>query len=291
MLINKRIFLFSFFIMAVIFFISYNPKRMLWGKEYKITEVHKVNMLSNMLSKKWTSQDFDVFNGVIFQAYNPNIIITYNLENYQMISKFDSKTEHGDCIEFGKSINTSSDKYPFLYATSDTTPLKVYVNRVTETESKLVRTYHFPKEDTGYYAGHCSDFDNGFMYTIGYARKNYQSSIDNYMIVSKWSLKNCTEISKNVYRPQKIMSFKLPFIITVQGQKFHDGYIWAISSDWKNPETKIIVIDPEKKRIVHEITNFPDEIKNKEAEGISFLADNKIILSTYPNTYYTIVFN
>lgn len=222
------------------------------------------------------SQGIAMYNGVLFQAFNPNKLKLYSYPSGEVISNIDATIGHGDCIEFSNEFFANTDLYPLLYSTSDTNPAVVYINRVTNNSSTLVRTLNFPLNKTGYYAGHCTDFEKGIMYQVGYKNNSYREDDGtNKMIVSAWNINNLSQVSAGVYTPEFIKSFELPFMITVQGQKFFDNKLFLISSDYgDNTNTIIYAVDPYIEKIVTEFTEFPTLIKKEETEDIAFYLDN-----------------
>lgn len=87
----------------------------------------------------------------------------------------------------------------------------------------------------------------------------------------------------------------MPFLITVQGQKFYDGKIYAVSSHWENTNTVIYGIDTVNERICTIIKDFPSSIKDCETEDLEFWYDTnegdyKIILSVREKAIYKLSF-
>jgi hypothetical protein len=220
-----------------------------------------------------SNQGFAINNGVIFQMFSDNKVELIDIATKTSIGILDITSGHGDTIDFSDEYYDASDEFPLAYITADTTPAKVYVNRITRTGCTLIKTYTFPLEKTGYYAGHCLDVLNNYIYQVGYAEETYNTNPDgnNHMIVSVWDLGNCTDEGNNVYTPAFIRSFTVPFMVTTQGQTFFDNKLVLMSSDYSNPDTNIYFIDLGSQSISSVISDLPSNLKNVECEGIAIV--------------------
>ena len=228
-----------------------------------------------------SAQGMAIYNGVIFQLFNPDYVRLRTFPGFVDIAEYSITSEHGDTAEFSNEFYDSSDEFPLLYITSDSDPAKVFVNRVTRSGATLIRTYYFGDlTKTGYYAGHCCDFDNNIMYLVGYTEGSYYADPNktNKMIVSKWDLSNIHDNGDGTITPAFLGSFTVPFISTAQGQRFFRDKIYILSSkngvDGVVGDTKIYVIDPYKQKIDHVFTEFPQWIKEHEGEGIEFVLND-----------------
>ena len=254
----------------------------------------KLFSMSNTSSA--ATQSMAISNNVLFQLMGNGFVELYDFLSGEFINAYNITSEHGDCAQFGNTKYAEDDEFPLLYVTSDTTPAKIYINRVTRTSSELVKTLFFPSDKTGYYSGHAIDFEKNIVYQIGYKNNTYHiNDGTNKMIVSSWDLNELTDNGNNTYTPRYIKSFELPFLITVQGQKFYDGKIYAVSSHWENTNTVIYGIDTVNERICTIIKDFPSSIKDHETEDLEFWYDTnegdyKIILSVREKAIYKLSF-
>lgn len=241
-----------------------------------------------------THQGMAVNNGVLFQLCSNDSVKLYNFETGEFITALDIVSDHGDVIDFSNEKYDNNDEFNIAYITADLTPCKVYKSRITRTETTLLKTYLFPLAQSGYYAGHCGDYDNNIMYIVGYTNTSYR--IDdgtNKMIVSVWDLSNETQNQDGTYTPTFIKSFTIPFIETVQGQRYFNGKLVLESSDWADRNTTIYIVDPAKECVVSKISDFPSTIKDMECEAVEFIENgNKydMIISTVDRNYYRITF-
>lgn len=238
-------------------------------------------------------QGFAVFDGVLFQLYANDYVILANFSDGSIIATLPITSSHGDTIDFSNEYYDPDDEFPLAYITADTTPAVVYVVRITRSATTLIRTIYFADTaKTGYYAGHCLDADTNILYTVGYAANSYSDATGNKMIVSVWDCNNLTDNGDDTYTPAFIRSFYLPFLTTIQGQRFFNNRLWLLSSATSNVSTIIYGVAPELEKIVTTLSSFPSQIKNVECEGIEFVLDNDrydLIISNY--SYYKITFN
>lgn len=233
-------------------------------------------------------QGMAINNGVIFQMYNDDKVTLIDYSTGQKITTLDITSGHGDTAEFSNEKYSDDDEFNLLYTTTDTYPSQVRVHRITRTGTESIRTLTFPTDKTKYFAGHCTDFEKGILYQVGYATNSYYNAENNYMVVSKWDLNTLTENSDGTLTPSYLGSFNIPFMITVQDQMFYDGKLFLISSHWENTQSIIYVVDIQKESIVNKINELPTDIKTSELEGIDKVFNgNKlnIILSLNKGVY------
>lgn len=238
------------------------------------------------------TQGFDIYNGVIFQFMASsdvsNRMATINAGTSSIINNNVSATsDHGDSASFSDEFYSQSDDYPLLYVTSDTNPAKVYVNRVTQTTSQLVKTYTFPVNKTGYYAALCLDYEHEIMYMVGYSEQNYQTDDggNNKTIISKWDMSNLTDNGDGTYTPAFISSIERPFIYIMQGQQYHDGMLW-IASGATNTRGYIYALNPSNGNLLFTI----DTNSTTELEGMAFISDTEMVFGLQGGTYKKVTF-
>lgn len=266
------------------------------NQKYNVTQMTVNSTPVSNVDDATSNQGMTVCNGVIFQLYSNNKVELIDLVTGSSIAVLDITSDHGDTIDFSNEYYDAGDEFPLALVTADTTPAKVYVNRITRNGCTLVKTYTFPADKTGYYAGHSLDPINKILYQVGYTENSYYQDPNgtNYLIVSVWDLKYVTDNGNNTATPAFVRSFKLPFYTTLQGQAFFDGQIVAVSSHWSSTQTKVIFIDPGKEAITTVLDDFPTAIKNTECEGIAFVPeDNKYysIIKPENTNYYRIDFS
>lgn len=244
-------------------------------------------------------QGFAIYNNVIVQLYSDNKVTLINYNDGTVIDTLDITSDHGDTIDFSSEFFDANDEFPLAYITSDTTPMKVYVTRITRSSTALIRTYYFgDTSKTGYYAGHCLDSYNNILYTVGYTENSYARDENgtNRMIVAKWDLSNCTTNQDGTLTPTMLNSFTLPFVRTVQGQRYFDNKLFLLSSHngaYDLPaNTTVYVVDPFKQIVTTIFDEFPVNIKNVECEAIEFvLEDNAYDMIISGANYYKLKFS
>lgn len=234
-------------------------------------------------------QGFDIYNGIIFQfransSNVNNVMCTIDTETSTIIqNNIQATSDHGDSASFSNEKYDESDDYPLLYVTADTTPCKVYINRVTQTSSTLVNTLFFPTEKAGYYAAAALDNENDKIYIIGYTEQNYQTDNggSNKTLISKWDLSNLTDNGDDTYTPEFIESFERPFIYVMQGQQFHDNMLWISSGYIGSSESYIYAISPIDGALIFTI----DLETTTEVEGLAFISDTEMVVGFAGGTY------
>lgn len=226
---------------------------------------------------EFTPQGMSYSNGVVFKCWKNDLIQLYNFSDGTKIAEYSITSEHGDCMDFSNEYYESGDEFPLAYFTSDTSPLKVYVNRLTRSSGTLIRTLLFPIENAGYYAGHAIDAENNRIVTLGYSENDFETDADgaNVMICSVWDLNELTQNEDTTYTPKLLKTFNLPFIICTQDQCYYNNKFFVISSNWRNTNTIIYVIDIGEESVVSKFDNVP--YQTWETEGIFWVDDNMFV--------------
>ena len=230
------------------------------------------------LGNVYAHQGMTICNGVVFQLYSNDVLVLMDYTTGNTIAELGVKSDHGDTLDFSNDYYAEGDEFPLAYITADSNTAKVYVTRITRTATQLVKTYTFPLEKTGFYAGHSLDPLNRIIYQVGYSENSFGTDENgtNYMIVSVWDLKEAeTDNGDGTFTPAFVRSFKTPFIQTVQGQAYINGLIACVSSHNQYPtNSRVVFIDPDKDKIVSVMSEFPNNIKNDlELEGIAFVEE------------------
>ena len=261
-----------------------NKNPLLIGVDY--TDYTVSNYCSVSISQM---QGFDIYDGIIFQfransSTVSNVMCTIDAGTSTIIQNGISATsDHGDSASFSTEKYDASDDYPLLYVTADTTPCKVYIDRVTQTSCSLVKTLFFPTAQAGYYGAHAYDEENQVIYIVAYTEQNYQSDDggNNKTLVSKWDMTDLTDNGDGTYTPAFISSFERPFIYVMQGQQFHDGMIWISSGYSGSSQSYIYAISPVDGTLLYTI----DLNTTTEVEGLSFISNTEMIVGLAGGTY------
>lgn len=284
------------------------------------------NVLSNAYDVNGTSlnsaYDVDgdvVFGGIDYDNYNISSLLNINVSNCQGIAihnnvlfqfrasgssvtdtvclfNFTSgadinrdmsiKSDHGDSASFSNEYYADGDEFPMLYVSADTTPAKIYVDRVTRSSASLIRTLVFPSS-AGYYGAGAFDWDNDICYLLAYKKNNYQTddSGTNTTVVSKWDLSHLTDNGDGTYTPAFIEQYERPFIYVMQGLEFYDGMIW-VTSGYGSAESYIYALDPVDGTLLYAV----DLNTTTEVEGIAFISNTEAVVGFQGGTYKKITF-
>ena len=222
-------------------------------------------------------QGIAVYNNVLFQFRASGTSVTdkvclFDLSDGSVIIRdMTIKSDHGDSATFSTEFYDQNDEFPLIYVTADTTPAKIYVNRVSRSSSTLIKTLVFP-QTAGYYGAGAFDWENNICYLLAYKENNYQSDDGgaNTTVVSKWDMSNLTNNGDNTYTPAFISQYERDYIYVMQGLEYHDGYVW-IASGIGGAAQHIYAMNPRTGVIDHTIT-----MDNTEIEGLAFVSDYMI---------------
>lgn len=239
--------------------------------DYTMESLYTLSALSSH------TQGFDIYGGVICAFRADNLMYLFNYSDGTTIkSGIVTKSEHGDSASFSNDFYDASDEFPLIYVTSDKTPAEIYVNRITRSDSTLIRTLVFPVDKAGYYAAAVLDNDINILYLLGYSEQSYTSDNGgtNKTVVSKWNLQNLTDNGDGTYTPEFIYAYNRPFIYVMQGLTYHDGMIWIASGYGSPSPSHVYAMNPITGVILHDIT-LPNTV---EIEGVSFVGDGLIVL-------------
>lgn len=220
-------------------------------------------------------QGIAVFNNVLFQfraggSITDKVCLFDFTDGSEILSDMVIESDHGDSATFSNEFYDPGDEFPLLYVTADTSPAKIYINRVSRSSASLIKTLSFPLT-AGYYGAGAFDWDNSICYLLSYKKQNYQTDDGgtNTTVVSKWDLSNLADNGGGSYTPEFISQYERDFIYVMQGLTFHDGLIW-ITSGYGSTPSHIYAMEPATGVIKHTIT-MNDNI---EIEGAQFIYDN-----------------
>lgn len=229
-----------------------------------------ISPLWSRASWLYNCQGIEIYNGVLFQFQNDDAVCLFNFANGADITlNMSIESDHGDSATFSEEFYDPSDEFPLIYVTADTSPAKIYVNRITRSTASLIKTLTFPLT-AGYYGAGAFDWQNNICYLLAYKEQNYQTDDGgtNTTVVSKWDLSNLTDNGSGSYTPAFISQYERDFIYVMQGLAYHDGLIW-ITSGIGNAPSHIYAMEPDTGVIKHTITM--DD--NTEIEGAQFVYD------------------
>lgn len=226
---------------------------------------------SDIASGLTARQDFAMYGGVMFQLYSPDYIALIDPVTGSAFASFSINCGHGNSCQFGSKFYADGDSYPLLYCFGYTDDF-VYVNRVTDSSSTLVRKYKLNTD--GYRFSGGLDKENNQLMSIHYKLDSSTVGTGNSCIVTVWDLNDVTVDDGGNYVPAIVKQREIPFLPIIQGCEVFKGKLYVISGQnpTYNVPVKINAFDRDGEK-VSVIDDFPSLIANSEGEGISFWID------------------
>ena len=241
--------------------------------DFQIKHGYEVSDLFDTTLLNTSSQGFDIYGGYLVQLYNGGHLNILDMTDGTEVSSISNiGFQHGDTMQFSNVFYNPGDQFPLAYVTSDTTPGKMYVVRISSLNSaSIIKTYIFPEED-GYYPGYIADLDNNLLYSLGYKINDFRNATDNGTIVTVYDLSEETEIEPGKFTPKFVERYEKPFIYCMQGMKMLNGIIYIVSSYVSSEQhTRIYTYDPLRKAFPAIFTDLPSHIYNQETEDVAFV--------------------
>lgn len=237
-------------------------------------------------------QGIAINNGVLFQFRGgggvSDTLCLFNASTGADITRnMTIESDHGDSATFSTSKYDESDEFPLIYVTADTTPAKIYIDRVSRSSASLIKTLVFPSS-AGYYGAGAFDFENNICYILAYAESNYLTDDGgaNTTVISKWDLTNLTDNGDSTYTPAFISQYDRAFIYCMQGLEYHDGMIWVASGYSGNSQSYVYAINPSNGQLLHTI----DLNTTTEVEGVAFISDTEMVVGLQGGVYKKVTF-
>lgn len=225
------------------------------------------------------SQGLAIYGNTLFQicdsGNNAKYIDLVNLETGAITEiTADSAMGHGDSAFFLDEFYDQSDEYPLLCIGSN-------VFRINNGNATIVRHFNLTN-DAGYMVKTCYDKNANCLLGVGYSNNDFETDANNNKtIISAYNLNKLTEVSTDVYAPELIFSYELPFIYCVQSVKFYNGLIIALSSyDINVQKSWIYFINPYTRQITAIIKDLPYYLRERELEGVDIINDEWLLVST-----------
>ena len=212
-------------------------------------------------------QDFDIYDGKIFQLFSDNYISIINLSTGSIIASFAINSGHGNSCQFSDEFYSQNDSYPLLYCWGYNDNY-VYVNRITNSDATLIRKYKL--ETNGYRFSGGLDVKNRKLITIHYAINSSTTPTDNYNVVTVWDLDNVTSDSNNNLIPTIIKQTNIELVPVIQGCKWFKNALYVVSGYYGAGHIVKLTAFDDNGNIISEITDFPSAIAQSEGESISF---------------------
>lgn len=224
------------------------------------------------LPPEGAKQACDVYEKLYVQFTTDNNCSLYDTEKNAKIGDYRIESGHGNSCQFSRQFEQPTDKYPLLY-NSGWRDDYVYVNRISENGTELIRKYDL--EEIGKFRHNCCiEPDGRYLYTLSYNESDTDDSPINFSIFSVWDLTKSVLSEGRTYRPKLISTKPIPIIEIQQDMKFFNGKIYVISGLLPYSVTRIFALNTNGD-IVTEIKGLPSYILNTEPEGIFFRYDEK----------------
>lgn len=212
-------------------------------------------------------------------------IVLVSLDTSQIIKSYDVSVGHGGNAFFLSEFYDIGDDYPLLCVNTNGYPNVINVFRLTDAAAVKVREYRMTSDD-GYHGNVTYDNLTGLIYSIGYSADSYTDPTGNSTIIAVYDLLSSTEISAGVLQPTLVYRYAIPFIYCVQGLKYYNGKLIAISSyDYRVHDSWLYIIDPAARQICSIIKNLPLLLAQWEVQGVDVVDDEWILLATRPRYF------
>lgn len=263
-------------------------------------DVRKLFACPAKRSQGWP-QGMCIYNSIIAQFCSSpdDTMHLIDLSDGTVLASLASDSGHGNSANFSTEFYASGDEFPLCYVSTQDASNACAVLRISRTGNELIRKIVTNDlEHTGYSVTYAIDVETNSLWSIGYYVNNWQQATGNYMIFSRWSLDNMTEVEAGVFKPTYIEGFTMPYIGgAVQGIRYFNNRLWILQTDIAHdPQvyTNIFVVDTNMHRYSSVLSEFPLDIKNYESESIDFVLNESgdkydlILLTT--EHYYRITF-
>ena len=209
-------------------------------------------------------QDFDIYNGVLFQLFSDNYVALVNLETGVVITHYSISSGHGNSCQFSNEFYEITDTYPLLYCFSYSTN-KVYVNRVTSEGATLIRTLKLTGVNGYRFSGGIDVIGNKLI-SINYKINSSTTSTNNGCYLCSWDLSDLTENEDNTFTPKLLTTVEVPFIGTIQGCCVYNGLLYVSNGYISNGFPIGITSFDIDGTVITKMSGFG----TNEAEGLSF---------------------
>lgn len=231
-------------------------------------------------------QAFSIYDGKIAQARETYALYIVDLETGTKLREVSMDFGHGNSCQFSNEFYADGDEFPLFYIRNS----GIWVYRIVNTSSTLIRKYSFSTNDIGtYVAGFGVDSANKRMYTASYTEGDYQTKTGQLRICL-WDMDDVTDLGNNTYTMELLDSNDFDWFTkyeAVQGCCYHDGYFF-VSTGMTNSQQYVVLIGEDSLTIEHEIT-----IGNTtEIEGCAWVNDDYMVVGQNPTniTYRKVEF-
>lgn len=237
--------------------------------------------ISNLFNYPLTKmQGFAVYDGKIAQVREDYSLHIIDISTGTLIKEVTMDMGHGNSCQFSDVFYDAEDEFPLFYIRND----GVWVYRIVDTSSTLIRKYSFPLEAIyTYVAGFGIDNENKLFYTASYTEGNYETKTG-LLCICKWDMDDVTNNGDGTYSMALLDTNTFTWFDkyeAVQGCCFRDGYFFIDSGYTGTTSQDIVLVDAETLSIAHNITLG----RGNETEGCAWISADSMIVGQKNNTY------
>lgn len=230
-------------------------------------------------------QGFAIYNGKIAQVKENSALHIIDIATGTKTREVSMDMGHGNSCQFSDVFYDEDDEFPLFYIRNS----GVWVYRIVDTASTLIKKYSFGHFIETYVAGFGIDSENRRFYTASYTEGTYQSKTG-LMRICSWDMDSEIDNGNGTYSFELLDTNVFSWFDrfdAVQGSCFYNGYFF-ISCGLNGTTQYVVAVDPNTLEIAHLITYSGKQ----ETEGCAWLDYNTLVVgqkvSTY--TYKTLTF-
>ena len=233
--------------------------------------------ITNLFTYSGTNfQAFAYHNGVIAQCRENDALHMIDASTHSLLYKVTMDFEHGNSCQFSDEYYADGDAFPLFYVRAT----GIYVYRISNGASSLVRKYAFSTSDIGtYVAGFGVDSTNKRLYTVSYTEGTYTSKTGLCRFCA-FDMDDLTDNGDGTYSMALLYSHDSTWFDrfeAIQGSCYHDEYLF-VATGMSGSQQYIVLFDVATGTISHVIT-----IGNTvETEGCTWVGNEYMIVGQSP---------
>ena len=224
---------------------SYQGNITLGKRKFKLDKIWQIDAPTS------TTQASCAWNGYLILGDSTSTWRVLNISDGSIVGTISVPVScHTNTLQFAPTLHNGNTQFPYLYASQWDSPSSFFVFELTMSDSTftltLVQTYDtsgLDKNIFGYLNDFAIDFENNYLYSIGYATNNYEDTNWLYCkfpftpvsggnvtlvdsnIIEHWSIANGYKFRQdNLFDNGKIYSIVGIF-------DYHDGHNWMFALD------------------------------------------------------------
>lgn len=218
-----------------------------------------LNLLNSSYPGINSPQGMATYGGYIFQFFsNVNTMNIYRMDDYSSVNSIPCTViGHGNSLQFGKVVQANG--FPLLYCSGYRC---IYVVSIDLNSVSLVDTITLPDATGNASTNSVIDFDNGFIYVVGYTASSIYDGTGNY-IISKLSLNTPSTI---------LDTWQYSYLGVTQGVVWDGTHIVVNCNTYNGQYVKFHFINPTTREIdkTEQFTKEYQSPLDSEYQGFSF---------------------